>query len=593
MFYPDELIEEIRYQNDIVEVISQYVRLNKKGSSHFGLCPFHNEKTPSFSVAQDKQIYHCFGCGAGGNVITFVMEYENYSFVEAIKVLADRVNISLPEPEISEEMRKMVQYKQQLYDANKEAAKYFYHQTSAPLGKKAYDYLNDRGIGDETRKKFGLGFSHFFRDDLYQYLTSKGYSDAVLRDSGLVLEDKNKPGELYDRFFNRVMFPIFDIHNRVIGFGGRVLGDGMPKYLNSPETKLFDKSKNLYGLNIARTSRRNNMILVEGYMDVISLHQAGFDNTVASLGTAFTKGQSNLIKRYTSELIIAYDSDNAGVNAILKAIPILEASDISVRVLKMLPYKDPDDFIKGEGPERFEEIIAASIPSFMFEVEQLEAKYNLSDPDHKTKFYQGIARKLVELENEIKRDSYFEAMINRYNMNPKALNSEMEKIGKDVGIVSHKREDASSSEGKIKNRFSKDSIVVAQKNILTFIVSHKDIFEAVRPYIKPSEFVDGLYRQVAEIIFELYEENLEINPAMIINKFVELDQQNNVAQVFNNDVKVENGMQFEKMVNESVQILKNAYIDKMSGQVTEVNDLQELIKVKRELQDLYISLNHG
>ncbi|PKM95458.1 MAG: DNA primase [Firmicutes bacterium HGW-Firmicutes-1] len=592
MFYPDELVEEIRYQNDIVEVISQYVRLNKKGTSHFGLCPFHNEKTPSFSVAQDKQIYHCFGCGAGGNVITFVMEYENYSFVEAIKALADRVNISLPEPEISEEMRRMVQYKQQLYDANKEAAKYFYHQTNVPLGKKASDYLNDRGIESETRKKFGLGFSHFFRDDLYQYLKGKGYADAVLTDSGLVLEDKSKPGEVYDRFFNRVMFPIFDIHNRVIGFGGRVLGDGMPKYLNSPETKLFDKSKNLYGLNIARTSRRNNIILVEGYMDVISLHQAGFDNTVASLGTAFTQGQSNLLKRYTNEVIIAYDSDKAGINAILKAIPIMEASDITVRVLKMLPYKDPDDFIKAEGAERFEEIISSSIPSFMFEVEQLEAKYNLSDPDHKTKFYQSIAKKLVELENEIKRDSYFEAMINRYSMNPKALQSEMEKIGKDVGIVTHKREDA-YSEGKIKNRLSKDSIEVAQKNILTFIVSHKDIFEAVRPYIKPLEFVDGLYSQVAGIIFELYEENLELNPAMIINKFIELEQQNKVAQIFNNDVKVENGMQFEKMVNESVQILKNAYIDKMSGQITDIKDLQDLIKVKRQLQDLYISLNHG
>jgi len=591
MFYPEELIEEIRGQNDIVEVISQYVRLNKKGHSHFGLCPFHNEKTPSFSVAQDKQIYYCFGCGASGNVITFIMEYENYSFVEAIKALADRVNIALPEPEISEEMRKKVKYKQQMLDANKEAAKYFYHQLSVELGKKALDYLSERGISQETRKRFGLGFSHFFRDDLYQYLKSKNISDNVMLDCGLVIEDKNKSGEVFDRFFNRVMFPIFDIHNRVIGFGGRVLGDGMPKYLNSPETKLFDKSKNLYGLNIARTSRRGNIILVEGYMDVISLHQAGFDNAVASLGTAFTQGQANLLKRYTSEVIIAYDSDQAGLNAALKAIPIIEATGVTARIMQLNPYKDPDEYIKSNSVDAFEERITKAIPSFMFEIEQIERKYNLSDPEHKTQFYQTIAKKLVQIENEIKRENYFEAVLGKYKMNPKALQSEMEKIGKDVGIVTHKKEEQTGD--KIKSRLSKDAIVVAQKNILTFIVSHKDIFEAVKPYIKPSEFVDGLYRQVAEIIFELYEDNQSLNPAMIINKFIELEDQNKVAHIFSNDTKVENQMQFEKMVNESILIIKNAFIDKKSQQISDIQDMQELIKLKRDLQDLYISLNHG
>ncbi|MBC7960263.1 MAG: DNA primase, partial [Vallitaleaceae bacterium] len=527
MFYPEELIEEIRLQNDVIEIISQVVRLTKKGSSHFGLCPFHNEKTPSFSVVPDKQIYHCFGCGASGNVITFVMEYENYSFVEAVKSLADRVNISLPEPEISEEMRRAMQYKQQMIDANKEAARYYFHQLNSEYGKKALEYLENRGIEKETRKKFGLGYSNIFRDDLYQYLKGKSFSDRTLQDGGLISEEKNKPGEYYDRFFNRVMFPIFDVHSRVIGFGGRVLGEGMPKYLNSPETKLFDKSKNLYGLNLARTSRRNNLVLVEGYMDVISLHQAGFDNAVASLGTAFTQGQSNLLKRYTNEVVIAYDSDSAGKNATLKAIPILEATGLTVRVLKMLNYKDPDDFIKAEGKEAFEKLIATSIPSFMFEIEQLEAGFNLDDPDHKTKFYQGIAKKLLGFENQIKRESYQDAMVERYKMNPKALQAEMEKIGKDVGIVAHRREEI--VEEKVKNRQSKDALIVAQKNILTIVVSHKDIFQIVKPYIRPEEFVDPLYGRVAEIIFELFGENLNINPGMIINKFIELDEQNKVA----------------------------------------------------------------
>ncbi len=591
MLYPEELIEEIRLQNDVIEVIGQYVRLNKKGNSHFGLCPFHNEKTPSFSVVADKQIYHCFGCGASGNVITFVMEYENYSFVEAVKSLAQRVNISLPEPEISEEMRRAMQYRQQMLDANKEAARYFYYQLNAEIGEKALAYFEHRGIEQETRKKFGLGFSPFFRDDLCKHLRSKGFSDKVMFDAGLTSEDKNKPGEWYDRFFNRVMFPILDVHNRVIGFGGRVLGEGMPKYLNSPETKLFDKSKNLYGLNVARTSRRNNIILVEGYMDVISLHQAGFENAVASLGTAFTQGQSNLLKRYTNEVVIAYDSDSAGKNATLKAIPILEAVGLSVRVLKMKDYKDPDDYIKGEGAEAFEKLISSSIPSFMFEIEQLETHYNLEDPDHKTRFYQGIAKKLLEFDNQIKRESYMDAMVDRYKINPKALQAEMEKIGKDVGVFAHKRDEV--VEQKVKNRQSKDAIVVAQKNIMTIIVSHKDIFEAVKDYIQPSEFVDALYSKVAQIVFELYEENLIINPGMIINKFIELDEQNKVAQIFNNDIKVDNQIQFEKIINESIQILKNAYIDKMSKEITEVSQLQNLIKIKRSLQDLYISLNHG
>lgn len=591
MFYPEELIEEIRYHNDIIEIVSQYVKLNKKGNSHFGLCPFHNEKTPSFSVSQEKQMYYCFGCGAGGNVITFVMEYENYSFVEALKYLSERVNISLPKAEISDEMRKEIQHKDTLLEINKEAARYFYYLLNSELGKRALKYLVDRGVKEDIRKKFGVGYAHFFRDDLYKFLKSKNYSDKNLLDSGLIIEEKGKTGVMYDRFFNRIIFPIFDVHNRVIGFGGRALGDTMPKYLNSPETKLFDKSKNLYGLNIARTSRKNYIILVEGYMDVISLHQAGIDNAVASLGTAFTKNQGILLKRYTDEVIIAYDNDTAGKNATLKAISILEEANISVRVLNISPYKDPDDFIKNEGVETFESLINDSLSSFMFEIEQLEVKYNLSDPEHKTKFYHEIAKELVMIDNEIKRENYFEAIIKKYKINQKALKNEMNKIGKEAGIIKHNK-DIKDNE-KVKNRLSKDSIVIAQKNILTFIASHKDVYEAISPYISPSEFIDEIYKKAAEIIFKLYQDNLELEPAIIINKFIELDEQNKIAHIFNNDIKIENEIQFEKIINESVQIIKNAYIDKMSAQIEEIKDLQDLIKRKRDLQDLYISLNHG
>ncbi len=590
MFYPEEIIEDVRIQNDIVDVISQYVKLNKKGNSHFGLCPFHNEKTPSFSVVADKQMYYCFGCGAGGNVITFIMEYENYSFLEALKMLADRVHITLPEPQLSEEMKKKSQYKQLLWETNKMAAKYFYHQLISENNSKSMEYLLNRGISEDTIKKFGLGYSRFFRDDLYQYLKSKDISEKAMLDCGLIIEDKNKPGEYFDRFFNRVMFPIFDVHGKVIGFGGRVLGEGMPKYLNSPETILFDKSKNLYGLNHARTSRRENIILAEGYMDVISLHQAGFDNAVASLGTAFTHGQVALLKRYTSEVVLAYDGDGAGINAAKKAIPILEHSGITVRVIDLSPYKDPDEFIKEKGADAFEEALAEAVPSFIFLAYQLEKQHNLKDPEHKTNFFHKLAKMLVEIDNEIKRDNYFTSIVEKYGVSAGALRAEMDIIGKDVGIVVKHQDDIVSED---KNRrFSKDSIVLAQRNILTFIVSHKDIFSAVKEYIKPEEFADELYGRVAKLIYDLYEENIEINPAMIINKFTELQEQNMVAQVFNNDTKVGNQMQFEKMINESIFVIKNAYIDKKSQEIATVEDMQELITLKRQVQNLYISLKN-
>ena len=304
MYYPDELIEEVRMKNDIVDVISGYVRLQKKGSSYFGLCPFHNEKSPSFSVSGIKQMYYCFGCGAGGNVITFLMEYENAGFQEAVKMLADRAGIKLPEMEYSEEARRKESRRAKLLEINKEAAKYFYYMLRSPKGKVGYQYLAKRELSDETMKKFGLGYADGAGSDLTAYLRSKGYEDELIKESGLIGFDEKRG--MHDKFWNRVMFPIQDSNHRVIGFGGRVMGDAKPKYLNSPETMIFDKSRNLYGLNFARTSRKGNIILCEGYMDVIAMHQAGFTQAVASLGTAFTTGQASLLRRYTEEVPVSY-----------------------------------------------------------------------------------------------------------------------------------------------------------------------------------------------------------------------------------------------------------------------------------------------
>ena len=414
MFYSDDVIEEVRSRNDVVDLIGNYIKLTKKGSSYFGLCPFHNEKSPSFSVSRDKQMYYCFGCGAGGNVFTFVMEYENYTFVEAVKYLAERAGIKLPEMEVSEEQKRIQSQRQRLLDIHKMAARYFYYQLKGKNGANALAYFEKRCLSKETIAHFGLGFSNPYRDDLYQFLRSKGYDDGILKASGLVTMDE-KYGA-HDKFWNRVMFPIMDVNNKVIGFGGRVLGDGTPKYLNSPETLLFDKSRNLYGLNFARTSRQPFMIICEGYMDVIAMHQAGFTNAVASLGTAFTLQHGILLKRYTEEVRLAYDSDEAGVKAALRAIPILRSAGLRIRIIHMNPYKDPDEFIKNLGVEAFKERIDEAENSFMFEVSILERSYNLGDPDGKTRFFNEVAKQLLNFEQELERNNYIEAIARKYGI---------------------------------------------------------------------------------------------------------------------------------------------------------------------------------
>ena len=419
MRYSEDLIEEIRMKNDIVDVISGYVKLQRKGSSYFGLCPFHNEKSPSFSVSPAKQMYYCFGCGAGGNVFTFLMDYENFSFVEALKFLADRAGVALPEMEYSKEAKARADRKTQLLEINKLAAQYFYVQLKSEQGKTAHAYLTGRQLSEETIKAFGLGYSSKYSDDLFRYLRKRGYTEDLIRQAGLINTDE-KNG-VYDKFWNRVMFPIMDVNNRVIGFGGRVMGDAKPKYLNSPETEIFDKSRNLYGLNRARTSRKPYFLVCEGYMDVIALHQAGFTNAVASLGTALTTGHAALIKRYVQEVYLTYDSDEAGTRAALRAVPILKEAGITAKVIRMDPYKDPDEFIKNLGAEEFERRIGNARNGFMFGLEMLEKEYDMNSPEGKTAFFQEAARRLIGFEDELERNNYIEAVAGTYRATVESL----------------------------------------------------------------------------------------------------------------------------------------------------------------------------
>ena len=427
MRYEDDVIEEVREKNDIVDIISQYVSLKKKGSSYFGLCPFHNEKSPSFSVSREKQMYYCFGCGQGGNVYTFLMEYNRLSFVEALKELAARAGVELPEAEQTPEERRQADARVTLKEMNKKAAVYFHYLLKSSRGEHAMAYLKERGISEEMIKHFGLGYADIYRDDLYQYLKKQGYTDYQMKESSLVTIDSVKGS--YDKFFNRVMFPIMDVNQRVIGFGGRVMGDGEPKYLNSRETVLFDKGRNLYGLNYAKRTRENAIILCEGYMDVISLHQAGFTNAVAPLGTAFTPNQAMLLKRYTDEVILSFDSDGAGVKAALRALPILRENGLRGRVLSMKPYKDPDELIKAEGAEGYRKRLSESEAGRMFEMLVLYGQYDQKDPESRTECIRAIAKKLAEIEEPVERSTYLAAAANRFMIVQKDLESLVNQYG--------------------------------------------------------------------------------------------------------------------------------------------------------------------
>ncbi len=589
MFYSDDLIEEVRTRNDVVDLIGNYIKLTKKGSSYFGLCPFHNEKSPSFSVSRDKQMYYCFGCGAGGNVFTFVMEYENYTFVEAVKYLAERAGMKLPEAEVTEAEKQARNRRQKLLDIHKEAARYFYYQLKSPGGANARNYFGQRRLDSDTIARFGLGYSNPYRDDLYQFLRSKGYGDSLLKDSGLVTIDE-KYGA-HDKFWNRVMFPIMDVNNKVIGFGGRVLGEGTPKYLNSPETMLFDKSRNLYGLNFARTSRQSFMIICEGYMDVIAMHQAGFTNAVASLGTAFTLQHGILLKRYTEEVLLAYDSDEAGVKAILRALPILRSAGLRIRVIHMDPYKDPDEFIKNLGVDAFKERIEQAENSFMFEVSVLEKSYDLGDPDGKTRFFNAVAKKMLAFDQELERNNYIEAVARHYGISFENLQRLVNRFGLTMPEREMAEEKRPLPERTEDGAGYPEGLLASQKLLLTWLVNDTGLLKKIRPWLGPEDFVHPVYQSVCRAVYESIESTGQIIPGQIINLFQEKEEQKLVAGIFNSHIAgIEDKNSREKALTETVVRIKRHHLDEMSRKIQDLSELQKIIKLKSDLQNLHISL---
>ena len=583
-YYSDELIEEVRSRNDIVDVISGYVRLTKKGSTYFGLCPFHNEKTGSFSVSPNKQMYYCFGCGAGGNVFTFLMQYENFSFPEAMEALAERAGIELPKQEMSAQAKKEADKRQILLEINKAAGKYYYMLLRSEHGKQAYEYFKKRELSDATMQKFGLGYSDKYSDDLYRYLRKLGYDDAILKESGLVSIDEVRGG--HDKFWNRAMFPIMDVHNKVIGFGGRVMGDGEPKYLNSPETKVFDKSRNLYALNFARQTKKPQMLLCEGYMDVIALHQAGFDNAVASLGTAFTSGHASLLKRYTKEVYLTFDSDGAGIKAALRAIPILKEVGLTAKVINMKPYKDPDEFIKALGAEEYQKRIDAAENSFMFEIRILEQKYDMKDPEGKTAFQTEVAKKLLDFTTELERNNYMEAVADKYHMSFEALRNLVNQLGTQGGLV---KERTPLKRGLNEKKHKKeDGMKQSQKLLLTWLIEYDNLYDKIKDIITPEDFTEDIFRKVAELLYE-QKKSGAVNPAQIISLFAEEEEQREVAELFHARIhEVDSAAERDKALKETILRVKDNSISYRSAHLepTDMQGLQQLVADKRTLQNM-------
>ncbi|MDD6333283.1 MAG: DNA primase [Clostridia bacterium] len=583
--YSREVIDEVISRNDIVDVISGYVKLKKNGSSYTGLCPFHNEKSPSFSVSGQRQLYHCFGCGVGGNVITFIMEYENMTFLEAVKMLGERAGVALPETSVSEQDKKERVIRDRLLEINKIAATYYYRQLRSDRGRAGLEYLKKRELSDSTINSFGLGFASQSTGELYKLLKEKGFDDDLLKESGLFTYERG----IHEKFWNRVIFPIMDINNKVIGFGGRVMGDAKPKYLNSPETRLFDKSRNLYGLNIARTSRKPNMIICEGYMDVISMHQAGFNQAVASLGTALTPGHARLLKRYTDNVLITYDSDEAGVKAALRAIPILKEAGLSTRVINMRPYKDPDEFIKAMGAEAFQERIDNAENSFMYEIGVMQSKYDRKDPESETAFEREVAAKLVTFQEKLERDNYTRAVCRQFMIPEEGMFQMVSKLGNQEGIMARAVNNPVPAEKKPAKK-REDGLRQAEKMLLTWIISDRDVFEKIGHYITPKDFIDPLFSDVAGKVYEQYEKG-NINPATIIGDYDTPEEYSEVAAMFSADLDAGLSTQErEKTLNDIVIRIKSNSLNNELKSTMDPRRMQEIIAQQQKLNQIHIKL---
>ena len=585
MRYPEHVIEEVREQSDIVGIISDYTPLTKKGNSYFGLCPFHNEKTPSFSVSDEKQMYYCFGCGAGGNVITFMMEKENMSFPEAMTYLADRAHISLEQTE-SEGDHSQEAHKNAILEIYTKAAKFYYYTMMSKEYAFSLNYFTRRDMTLGTIKKFGLGYAPSQYNMLYNYLKKEGYDDALLLESGLCMQSE-KSGRLYDRFSDRVMFPIFNTNKKVIAFGGRVLDDRQPKYMNSAESVLFDKSRTLYGLHLARTQKHPYYILVEGYMDVIAMHQAGFTQTVASLGTAFTSGHARLLKRYTNQVIILYDSDQAGKNATLRAIPILRNEGIHINVLQLEDGKDPDEFLKKFGQDKMQKLLENAKSDIWFRVTTLQQAYHLDIPDQKIKFLQEVSQIIAELPSTIEQSVYTKEIAQKFQIDQIALEVEIKKYYNDKLVHSNNKITYTKKVDYL-------GLMNSQLIFLSAVYHYNYVYPYIKEYINVNLFDEGLLQDLAARVFEAIETHQILDKSYFTTKYQSIDEQKMISAVFMHKEKLyEDKDALQKMLTETIKRLNKMMIERRLKQSTDIKEVQELLSKKKVLDKLYIALING
>ncbi len=580
-YYPREVIDDIRIGNNIVDVIGQYVTLKRSGSSYVGLCPFHNEKTPSFNVNAEGQYFHCFGCGVGGDVIGFMMKYSNYSYMDALKFLADRINYVLPEAEMSADIVKKRELKQNLYEIHKIAARFYYEQLMSKNGTHAVEYLDNRQVKLGARRKFGLGYSPIAKGALYEELKNKGFTEDTILKSGLVTKRDN--GVFYDKFFNRLMFPIIDVYGNIIGFGGRILGEGQPKYLNSPETEIFNKSRNLYNLNNAKMAKLKEFILVEGYMDAIAIYQAGFHNVVASLGTAFNKDHAKVLKSYADSVILLFDSDEAGVKAVLRAIPVLKNAGLKIKVLQVHDAKDPDEFIKKFGVTEFGELLKNAKNHIIFQAEQLEKKYDLNILDDKIAYSKDIAKLLSSVESSIETDAYLKEVSRVTQIDIASIQNEINKLNNGVQTV--------RMVSKV-SQINKNGVDDARSGLISMLVSNKVYYDLLHTHIEPKEFVEDFYIRTVEYIYSLYSQGKPVNKESVISFFETVEEQSRITKLFVRQVGYIEG-EIEKALNDLVKKVKEAYYDKLISDDYSNPKLPELMELKRNVSKLYISLSDG
>ena len=587
--YSDEIIEEVRQTNDIVDVISQYVRLKRSGRNYFGLCPFHNEKSPSFSVSPDKQIFHCFGCGVGGNVFTFLTKIEGIGFVEAVQTLAERANIQLPTLESSGDSKKE-ELKTKVYKVNEFTANFYHENLYKPDAKIAQEYVKKRKLTNDTLKSFKIGFSGKF-DELYRALKQNGFEDREILESGLV--NRNDNGRYIDRYRNRLMFPICDVRGRVIAFGGRVLDDSKPKYINSPENIVYSKGRHLFGLNVAKKyDIKKNLLIVEGYMDVISLHQRGIHNVVASLGTAMTQQQGYLLRNSTEQIILSYDSDEAGLNAKLRALEILQNMGCDIRVLQMEGAKDPDEFVIKYGNARFQALIDKALSVVEFKVKVLKQRLNLDNTSDKIKFLNEIAKLIAKVENTMEREVYIEKISKEYDVSKEAIYAEVNKLTykqrntekaleKSRPVILHKKNEETNVPEATKRR---------ENTILSILlIGELSIFNTIKQNIKIEDFKYPLNKQIAKKLYEEFEKgNINING--IIDNLNE-EEQNHITMIMAEDYGIEN---LEKAINDIIQNYEKEKLNERKFEILELleEDLEkdEKISLEKELSDIIIKL---